>query len=351
MNTSTLIRTLSAGALLASLSGCGYLFGDQGVFRDKSEDYKKAPDLPVIEVPAAKDSEALQEIYPVPPVENALLAREEFEVPRPTPLAAGAEDEIVRIQTLGEESWILVAEAPGQVWPQVRSFFASAGIPVPRVDARAGTMETGWLALESATMASRFRVRIEQGVQRGNSELHVLQQNQAGDINAWPDSSDNSEQEAEMLKALAQYIANSAGTAPVSMVAEQAISASGKISLQETAEGEPYILLTLPFDRAWASLGRGLEESTFEITDRDRSSGIYYATFIGPQAEDEDGWFDWLWGGDEEHPQAGKAFVVSTRSQGENNVAIYLRPAEEAGFELEKREKQALLTMIKGNID
>ncbi|RLQ21944.1 outer membrane protein assembly factor BamC [Seongchinamella sediminis] len=351
MNITPLTRTLIAGALLVSLSGCGYLFGDQGVFRDKSEDYKKAPDMPVITVPETKDSEALQEIYPVPPVANALLASEEFEVPRPTPLSAGAEDEIVRIQSLGEESWILVAEAPGQVWPQVRSFFASAGIPVPRVDARAGTMETGWLALESATMASRFRVRIEQGVQRGNSELHVLQQNQAGDINAWPDSSDNAEQEAEMLKALAQFIANSAGTAPVSMVAEQAISASGKISLQETAGGEPFILLTLPFDRAWASLGRGLEKSTFDITDRDRSSGVYYATFSGPQAEDDDGWFDWLWGGDDDHPQAGQPFIVSVTAEDENNVAIFLRHAGEATSPLEKREKQALLTMIKGNID
>lgn len=351
MNISPLTRNLLAGTLLVSLSGCGYLFGDQGVFRDKSEDYKKAPDVPVIKVPDNKNTEALQEIYPVPPVENALLASEEFEVPRPTPLTAGAEDEIVRIQRLGEESWVLVAEAPGQVWPQVRSFFANAGIPVSRVDARAGTMETGWLALESASMASRFKVRIEQGVQRGSSELHVLQQNQAGDINSWPDGSDNADQESEMLKSIAQYIANSAGTAPVSMVAEQAINATGKISLQENSAGEPYIQLTLPFDRAWASLGRGLEKSTFEITDRDRSSGVYYATFLGPQGEEEDGWFDWLWDSDEDHPQAGQPFIISVKSEDENNVAIYLQHAKEATSSLEKREKQGLLTLIKGNIN
>lgn len=351
MNIPSVTRNLLAGFMLASLTGCGYLFGDQGVFRDKSEDYKKAPDLPVITVPDDKDTVALQEIYPVPPVENALLATEEFEVPRPTPLTAGAEDEIVRIQRLADASWILVAEAPGQVWPQVRSFFASAGIPISRVDARAGTMETGWLALESAAMASRFRVRIEQGVQRGNSELHVLQQNQAGDVNVWPNSSDNSDQESEMLQALAQYIANSAGTAPVSMVAEQAIAASGKISLQETAAGEPYIQLTLPFDRAWASLGRALEKSTFNITDRDRSSGVYYADFLGPQGEDEDGWFDWLWDSDDEHPHAGQSFVISVESEDSDNVAIGLRAADQASVTLEKREKQAMLTLIKGNIN
>ena len=66
-----------------------------------------------------------------------------------------------------------------------------------------------------------------------------------------------------MLQAVAQFLANSAGTAPVSMIAEQGISAGGKISMQEAPEGYTYIRLDLPFDRAWASLGRALEASTF----------------------------------------------------------------------------------------
>ena len=43
------------GALVLGLSGCGYLFGDKGVFRDTSEDYKKAPEVPPIHVPEGKD--------------------------------------------------------------------------------------------------------------------------------------------------------------------------------------------------------------------------------------------------------------------------------------------------------
>jgi outer membrane protein assembly factor BamC len=350
MSKSLYQRIVITGALLVSLSGCGYLFGDQGVFRDKAEDYKKAPEVPVIAVPQEKSKDSLQEIYPVPPVQSSVVQAGEFEVPRPTPLVAGSEDETVRIQRLGDESWALVAEAPGQVWPQVRSFFASAGISVARVDARAGVMETGWLDLESAAMASRFQVRIEQGVQRGSSELHVLQQNQAGDVNNWPETSDNADQESEMLSTLAQYIANSAGTAPVSMVAEQAISASGKISMQESAEGEPYIQLALPFDRAWASLGRALQKSTFEVTDRDRSSGVYYARFLGPDAEEEDGWFDWLWDSDDDVPHVGETFVVSVDSL-DQGVAIFLRPQPDASLELDKREQQSMLALIKGNIN
>lgn len=350
INFTAAVRTALLGVLLVSTSGCGYLFGDDGVFRDTSEDYKRAPDLPVIAVPEGKDAEALQEIYPVPPINSTLVSSGEFEVPRPEPLVGNEQEESVRIQRLGDDSWALVAEAPGQVWPQVRSFLASSGIGLARVDAREGVMETGWLKLESAPMSSRFRMRIEQGVQRGTSELHVLQQSQAGDVASWPARSDDLNQESEMLRSLAQFIANSAEAAPVSMVAEQGISAGGRITLQENDSGIPYLALQLPFDRAWASLGRALEKSTFEITDRDRSQGLYYAVFLGPESGEEEGWFDWLWDSDDAHPQAGETFTISAVDGGVSGVEIFLRPAEE-GVELAPRDQQALLSLIKGNIN
>jgi outer membrane protein assembly factor BamC len=344
-----IIRMALATALALSTAGCGYLFGDKGVFRDKSEDYKIAPETAILQVPEGKDSSALQDIYKVPQIQDSLVLSGEFEVPRPTPLVAGASDEIVRIQKLGDNSWALVSMAPGQLWPQVRSFLTAAGVQVARVDARAGVMETGWVEFEDQSMASRFQFRIEQGVQRGNSELHVLQMNQAGDINSWPDNSDNVQQEGDMLQGVAQFVANSSDSTPVSMLADQAISASGKISLQETSSGRTFIRVGLPFERAWASLAKALQDSTFEITDRDRSKGEYYVNFLGASEEEEDGWFDWLLG-DDEHPMAGQNFLVKMESESDTSVAISLFSQEETGS-LEVRQEQALLVMIKGNIN
>ena len=349
------LRALVLGLLLSLCSGCGYLFGDKGVFRDKSEDYKKAHEVPVLALPEGADSETLGEIYPIPPITDNLLLAGEFEVPRPAPLVAGAQDEQVRIQKLGDESWALVNTAPGQVWPQVRSFLSASEIPVGRVDARAGLIETGWVSLEGQSMASRFRFRIDQGVQRGTSELHVLQMNQVGDVDDWPVQSSDLALENEMLRSVAQFIANSADSTPVSMVADQAISAAGKISMQEGPGDDIYIRLSLPYDRAWASVGRAVEESSFEITDRDRSAGQYYVRFLGPQSEEDDGWFDWLLDSDSDHPLAGQLFIVSVQSLDTQDVAIRIKPQPaEAGGEppvVEKRDEQALLALIKGNID
>lgn len=351
----TTVKVSLVCLLLALCTGCGYLFGDDGVFRDRSQDYKKSSELPVIAVPQGSDSTALQEAYPIPPVTEEILPSGEFVVPRPTPLVAGAQGELVRIQKLGGESWALVSTAPGQVWPQVRSFLSASQMAVARVDAREGILETGWLELEGESMSSRFRFRIDKGVQRGTSELHVLQMNQAGDINNWPPTSDNSELENDMLRALSQYIANSADSTPVSMMADQAMSATGKISMQEGPQDDIYIRLSLPYDRAWASVGRALEESSFEITDRDRSAGKFYVRFIGPDSEEDEGWFDWMLNTDSEHPLAGRHFLVSVESLNAEDVAIRieppLTPQEGEPATLEKQDEQALLVLVKGNID
>ena len=341
--------------LVSFTTGCGYLFGDEGIFRDKSQDYKKAREVAPIRVPEGEDSSSIGEIYPIPPITDTILQAGKFDVPRPTPLLAGIEDEQVRIQTLGDESWALVNTAPGQVWPQVRAFLSVSQIPVARVDARLGLIESGWVTLEGEAMASRFQFRIDQGVQRGTSELHVLQMSQVGDVNGWPEISSSPAQEGEMLKAVSQFIANSADSTPVSMMADQAISAVGKISIQEGPDDDIYIRLSLPYDRAWASVGRAIEESNFEITDRDRSAGQYYVRFLGIKTEEEAGWFDWMLGNDDEDPMANQLFIISMESLDEQDVAI--RVEQQAASEgtdfraMEKRDEQALLSLLKSNID
>lgn len=350
-HTGFFVRALVATTLVLSASACSYLFGEEGMFPDTSEDYKQVREQAPIRLPEGKDDSGMQEIYPIPPVRGSLVMDGAFEVPRPTPLVAGAGEDVVRIQSLGDESWALISIAPGQLWPQVRSFLAAAGMPVSRVDAQAGLIDSDWLELEGQAMSSRFRFRIEQGVQRGSSELHVLQMDQVGDVTAWPALSNNVAQEGEMLRAVAQFIANSADSAPVSMIADRAMSAEGKISLEEADAGYTYIQVGLPFTRAWAALAKALEDSRFEITDRDRSEGTYFVRYLGEQAAQEKGWFSRLFSGRAGDPLANREFLITVAAEGERAVTVRLAPLTTAAGPLEKRDEQELLALIKGSIN
>jgi outer membrane protein assembly factor BamC len=344
----TLGRSALAAALALALNGCGYIIGDDGVFRDRSEDYKKAPQTPPVSVPEGVESVEMRDLYVIPAVEDSYLSQGEFEVPRPAPLTAAAGEELVKIQKLGEDSWILIGVAPGQLWPQVRNFISATGMQVARADARAGIMESNWVSLEGERLPSRFRFRMEQGVQRGTSELHVLQMSQGVGSDEWPRKSASPALEGEMLQAVAQYLADSAESAPVSMIAEQGISAGGKIALREAPEGHSYLQLELPYDRAWASLARALEKSSFAITDRDRSSGIYYVRFRGDGSEEDEGWWASLWGEDE-MPPSDRVYQVSMTSVSDEAVVIRIGPQD--GVPLERGDEQEMLMQIKGNIN
>ena len=68
------------------------------------------------------------------------------------------------------------------------------------------------------------------------------------------------------------------------------------------------------------------------------------------QDDEEEGWLDWLWGSDGGQPFSGDNFLVSIQSEDEQTVVIRLQPQDELP-DFGKREEQAMLALIKGNIN
>ena len=344
---------VGVGLITALLGGCSWLTGDDGYFRDTSDDYRKASITESVQVPEDLDGSALQEIYVIPEIAEDVRVSGQFEVPRPAPLVSGASEQLVRIQKLGREQWILVSLTPGQLWPQVRGFLGAIGAPVARVEARAGLIETSWLEGDDSVRSERYRFRLEQGVQRNTAELHVLQMFRVADDTTWPEISSDPVREDEMLNSIAQFIANNAESAPVSMMAQQSLSDGGKVTLQEDRDGTPYIQLQLPYHRAWASLERSLVQSSFRVRDKDRSTGTLFVRYVEEDEDDDGGWFGWLFSDDEEEVATDvltqQDFVVSILQEAAERMRITL--VREDGEVLEPSQAQAILARIKGNIN
>ena len=229
-----MIRSWLCIVLAATLAGCSWLLGEDGLFPDNASRYQTAPELAPIDVPADLSTESIQPDYPVPAVTESTQLAAQFETPRPTPLTANNQADSVRIQSLSDERWALVNVAPGKLWPQVRAFLTTSSIGVSSVDAEAGLIDSQWFKLEERDLAVRFRFRVDTGVQRNTSELHVLQQDRSVEEVSWPEQSDDKELERQMLQDVAQYLANSADAAPISMMADRAMSDSGRITLEDT---------------------------------------------------------------------------------------------------------------------
>lgn len=178
------LKTLELLIAVVGLSGCSLLPDTSKIIPWETEselsgDYQNAIEADAITVPGDLDSGAIQQAYPIPEVAVNLAIPVTGEAPRPAPLTAGSQLDAVRLQRLGESSWAVVNVAPGQLWPQVRAFLVSSVIDVASVYASDGLIDTAFVMLENKSLESRFRFRVDSGVQRNTSELHVLQQNVA----------------------------------------------------------------------------------------------------------------------------------------------------------------------------
>lgn len=337
------LRRLLLLTLILNMTACGWLFGDDGMFRDRGEDYRKARVEPELTLPENIESPAMEGNYAIPPISDQSKLQSAFVVPRPESLAEEAERDNVRINKLGDQKWILVNDSPGEVWPRLRGFLDLNQLTLARTDAVNGLLETAWMqpAAEDS-LKERYRLRIEQGVQRGTCEVYVLQADLRAGREEWPAVSSNSEREDIMTQELSQYLADSTAEASVSMLAQQAIDSAGRVSIEQPKEGEPYLKLDLPFSRAWASLNLAVKKAGFTLDDLDRSQRLVYVNYIAEDPDaDEGGFFSW---GSDEEPEGVDYLIKMDEASSDSVIISIIRPDDEPMREGEAAE---LLKLIK----
>ncbi|MDX9873742.1 MAG: outer membrane protein assembly factor BamC, partial [Spongiibacteraceae bacterium] len=334
----------------ALLSGCGWLLGDDGIFRDRANDYRKAVQYESLQLPEGFDSSAINSEMAIPEAgagAGELSGR--FEVPRPDPISASVSAGLVRLQRLGDERWVVVGMAPAEVWPRIRQFLDTNQLTTGHLDAQTGVIETSWLQPENAAQ-ERYQFRIEQGIQRNSAEVYVRQQSGQG---PWPSRSSDPAREAEMMEALAQFIADQGAMGTVSMLAQRTLESSGRVVLERRSGVPPALRLRLPFARSWASLDAALPRAGFVVEDRNADSRTIVARFA-PEDDtteiEERGWFSSLWqrvrgSGDGER---GDRYLIRMEEINREQVRITLDGAE--GAAVPTAAVEALLLRIQANL-
>jgi len=348
-----LIPVLTAVSI--TVSGCGWLFGDKGVFRDRGDDYRRARVEEPLRIPAELTQTEGEQEFAIPEVATTMTLEGEFEAPRPAPLEGDPSAELVKIRSLEGISWILVEASPGEVWPRVRQFLNTNQLYVTRADATGGVIETGWLQPKADGVGrERYRFRIEQGVQRGSSEVYVLQATAAAG-ESWPTSSSDAGREGEMIKALAQFIADNGSTGAVSMLAQRGIESRGKVFLSKPSGERPFVQLELPFDRAWAALTIALPKAGFTVDDLNRSERQCWVRYTPPKdPEDEEGWWgtfwSWVFGDDDELIDPKTVYELRVRDEAGDNRSVRIDLSRQDGKPVPAALEEELLNRIKNKL-
>ena len=312
-----------------------------GVFRDRSDDYRRAELSKPLDLPPEMQSEALGDEYAVPGIAGHQRLKGEFNAPRPEPLAKNVGQAEVRIQSLDGNRWILLDGAPNQVWPRVRAFLDRVGLEVADINVEQGIIETQWRDAEQVQGQERFRFRLEQGVQVGTSEVHTLVQT-GGAGTPWPQRSTDKDRERQVVKVLAQYLANEEAAGTVSILAKRKGRELGKIFLEGEGDQTYIRLKDLPYDRAWAALALALEKSGFEIDEAHQSVNKLWLSYFDPE-KNRPGFFRRLFGAERKYIAR---YVVEMRPVSDNEHLIFLN--FQKGRRLPEEKRQDILNRVMG---
>lgn len=296
---------LSALALIiSSTSGCGWIWGENGYFRDRGSDYLQERRTAPMQVPADLNAKRLDPLLPVPAQVADSSQHDDFSVPRPQPMQVRAEDSEFSLQTSADSRWLVAQRNPAEVWPLVHRFFEDNGFRIAEERPQTGEFSTAWQRPNelSADMAARFknvkgesrvRVRIEPGVQRNTSEVFLVSVQRPADSSAdvaWPTDNTNSDLDAGLLdEMLANVTRTGSEGGSISLLAARDYDAPNRVSLSSDGSGNPVLSLDTDIDRAWSSVGRALEQADVRVDDLNRSLGLYYVNLAeGAQKNEEE---------------------------------------------------------------
>ncbi|MCH9691219.1 MAG: outer membrane protein assembly factor BamC [Gammaproteobacteria bacterium] len=325
------MKKISAGAALCiaavTFSGCS-MFGNEGYFRDRGDDYQVANSLPALQLPKDISSRQQEELYEIPQVGDD-LGRGKFEVPRPQALSLNVGTDRVKIQKLGNRRWVLINQPADEVWPQLHYLLRTEGLTLDVSDANLGIMETVWLTFgENPERKDKYRLQVEAGVQPDTTEVHVrhisasLDESVQQQLN-WPERSADLEKENWMIDAMSSGLAEEVSGVATSLVAHSIGGAEVKVRLEEPVGHEPFISMSLAAERSWATVAHALNMGSYRLHQEDVDNDFFYVTFDSKREilPEDKGWFSsWRYSDKVEEDNQAKLAEIITLEQLLSNI-------------------------------
>lgn len=357
--------------LLGSLSGCGYIYGEDGFFRDRGSDYQAAQIQPRMTVPDGVASKPLGDLLPVPGQIAGTAEYDEFDMPRPQALQISADASEFSLQQDDSVRWVQAQRTLADTWPLVRQFWNDYQVPVASENASLGEVQSGWIALDTQTdnplvrriapavgegrslrdQEHRFRMRVEPGVQTGSSEIFVLHtsRSQGSNRDEWPETSDNRNLERAVLAEMESYLSQARTDGSTSLVASQSSLSGQQATLDRDGAGNAVLNIQADFNRTWAAVGDALGRADVLVTDLDRSSGVYYVDLeqTASSQEKKPGFFGRLFGREGNEEAAERPLQVRL-TEVSNGVQVTVQRGIETAADA--TQARALLARIRENL-
>ncbi len=319
------IVSLSVAGIL--LSGCSFLddnpiYGENGIVRDRSQDYELAEKGARLEIPSHLNAKETEETLKVPDISSVATARKgEFIVPRPEFFYAESGSESVSLKRENGEKLIIVDEGITSVWVKLQEFWQFNGIDIAKSDPRQGVMETQWIRHEAKELGfvdswvkrltfqdipgpTKDKLQISLKPVDGDrtrtsvSMQHVrfAEDEQVTNLD-WGTQSRDVGYKSDMMFEMLRYLGKATGERSAqTLIAFQEQRRLGT-QLGRDSRGNPVLKLDADIDVAWQEISSALDKADMDVGTRDADTGYFYMTYTTAtpfENTEEKGFFEWL---------------------------------------------------------
>ena len=319
------ILALSSVSLL--IAGCGALdnnpiYGDNGIVRDRSQDYELAETSQRLEVPEHLSVKQTEESLTIPEISDVATARTgDFIVPRPEFFYAESGTESVSLKREGGDKLIIVDEGITNVWVKLQEFWQFNGIDIVKSDPRQGVMETQWITHEAKELsfvdswvkrltfqdlpgATKDKLQVSLKPVDGDpnrtsiamQHIRFAEDDDATEVN-WSEQARGVSYKADMMFEMLRYLGKATGDRSAqTLVAFQEQRRLGT-QLGRDSRGNAVLKLDADVESAWNNVSAALDKADMDVGTRDPDLSLFYMTYTTStpfENEEEMGFFEWL---------------------------------------------------------
>ena len=311
----------------ACVSGCSVLednpiYGEDGIIRDRTQDYELAEKGKRLEVPAHLSAKKTQDTLYVPDVSQVATVRtEDFEVPRPEFFYAESGSESVSLKRDGGEKVIVVDEGITSVWVKLVEFWQFNGVDLAKTDPRSGVMETQWIHQEAKEFSfvdtwvkrltfqdipgdtvDKLRISLKpiEG-DTGRTSISMKHVRFAADEETpridWAAQATDVSYKSDMMFEMLRYLGKATGKRSAQTLMAFKSKARAGTQLGRDSRGNPVLKIDASIDEAWSGISASLDKADMDVGTRSPETGYFYMTYTTStpfENKEEMGFFEWL---------------------------------------------------------
>jgi len=314
-----------------SLSGCSYLYSEEGLIKDRTFEYLDARETKDLNIPPELKQKNKVNYAQVPAIgeaaKNAPFGKE-LKVNAPVQILAVLEN--MRLDKKSADPAVFIVDDFEFLWANILSIFEEREINLAKVDKTGKTIDTGWLAqdedgiwlgLEDSEEIDEFKTRFQIKITEGQlkNEYRIESRRVGAEIldeeDNWKPISSFWHDSAEMLNLIISKYDQSVAEREI---AERKRAIAGfTVELSTNSDGDAALITAADKEDVWVKLPDVLIDLGFEVHDRDRQLMTYFTEYL----TEEDGFFASLFSEDRvELPIESGNYQITVSELGERTA-------------------------------